>query len=366
MANILTAKRETEYVASLMSYLREILRCEAAIIGFEDALQTNREAVAGLCIPQLIPEPQKPPASPIKPEPPTQKAPISKKPWIIAGIATAVGLIAPPAMTISVIVVIYQLVQMSKSKKAWMALYEKEMQIFEQREREYHEAYHQQLGQYNIKVKEYEAKKQAEELRIRKEHALRLLYEDQSNKLTDLVSDTKRTLAALYELNVIHAKYQNVGAVASFFDYLSAGRTSSLVREGADPGAYNLFEDDVRANRLIGTIGLVGRQVINTVNEQAEKIRANQHALYETVCEGNEISRAMSLQMGTMSSQLGTMSSQMDSMSSQLDEVQDTIDDGNVLAGVTARNAKLLTDAQRDRWGILRNKDGGIVDFGWN
>jgi hypothetical protein len=84
-------------------------------------------------------------------------------------------------------------------------------------------------------------------------------------------------------MNILHRKYQNFIAAASIYDYLSTGRTASLVRAGNDPGAYNIYEDDVRVGRIIKTVGMVGSQIISAVKSMEQSLRCHNQAICDAI-----------------------------------------------------------------------------------
>ena len=94
------------------------------------------------------------------------------------------------------------------------------------------------------------------------EHLLRSMYQSRNE---------------LYSFNVIFGKYQNPVALSTFYEYLMAGRCTSL--EGAD-GAYNIYEQEIRADRIIDQLG----EVIT----QLEKIKSNQYMIYQELCTVNQ------------------------------------------------------------------------------
>ncbi|EET58595.1 hypothetical protein BRYFOR_09431 [Marvinbryantia formatexigens DSM 14469] len=55
----------------------------------------------------------------------------------------------------------------------------------------------------------------------------------------------KKTLEKLYSLNIIYHKYHYLEACGMFLEYLISGRTHSLEAQGSDPGAYNIYEDEL-------------------------------------------------------------------------------------------------------------------------
>lgn len=74
----------------------------------------------------------------------------------------------------------------------------------------------------------------------------------------------------LYAYDIIYGKYRDVVALSSFYEYLMSGRCTTL--EGAD-GAYNIYESEIRANRVISQL--------DTVISALEDIKQNQYMMYQ-------------------------------------------------------------------------------------
>lgn len=84
-------------------------------------------------------------------------------------------------------------------------------------------------------------------------------------------------LRSFYESHdVIYPKYRNLIAVSSFYDYLMSGRCSEL--QGHE-GAYNIFEVEVRLNRIITQLDHVVAR-LNTIEQ-------NQYMLYNAISASN-------------------------------------------------------------------------------
>lgn len=82
----------------------------------------------------------------------------------------------------------------------------------------------------------------------------------------------KTTRAQLYSLNIVHPKYRYLEACTMFYEYLSTGRTHSLIAVPGDQGAYNIFEDELYKKMIVDKLD----QVLN-----------NQKMLYQKLCEIN-------------------------------------------------------------------------------
>jgi len=186
--------------------------------------------------------------------------------------------------------------------------------------------------------------------------------------LESLLSETEKTLSALYSQNIIHPKYCNITAISSILDYIDTGITNSLTRNDSDPGAYYLYEEDVRANRVIDVI-TIG---FNQISSQLSAIQRNQYSLHSAIQNSNSILTGISNELHAISGQIERNTSAIHQGNITLSNLQ------NIAAANTqeqsAGNARLdeipyftremkncartLVDINRDRWGILRNRDG--------
>lgn len=80
------------------------------------------------------------------------------------------------------------------------------------------------------------------------------------------------TLESLYACGRIYPKYRTYPIVTTMAEYLETGRCPSL--EGAD-GAYNLYESELRANRIIDTL--------ESIETSLNEIKGNQYLLYTSI-----------------------------------------------------------------------------------
>lgn len=90
-----------------------------------------------------------------------------------------------------------------------------------------------------------------------------------SEKLEKQLDATEATLKKLYSINIIHPKYQNLIAIASFCEYFETGRCTQL--EGHE-GAYNIFENEVRLDKIITNQ--------ERILDSLDQIKNNQYTLY--------------------------------------------------------------------------------------
>ena len=103
------------------------------------------------------------------------------------------------------------------------------------------------------------------------------MLDQEAQQTENLLRKAFSTRNELYAANIIFKKYRNPVALSSFYEYLTAGRCTKL--EGAD-GAYNLYEAEVRANRVI--------EQLDTVIDSLDQIKANQYMMYSAICDMRE------------------------------------------------------------------------------
>lgn len=133
------------------------------------------------------------------------------------------------------------------------------------------EKYQQELAQYPIDVQNEEDAYQ---------QALRLAgyYDQLIAQQEKKLENTRRLLREAYDKGLLYGKYRNFVAVCSICEYLESGRCSEL---GGPDGAYNLFEQEIRANLIITQLGLIISEL--------DEIRENQAMLYDAISTGNHL-----------------------------------------------------------------------------
>jgi len=119
--------------------------------------------------------------------------------------------------------------------------------------------------------------------------------------ISNLISETNDCVNKLYQFDIIHPKYRHsITIIASLFDYLDTGRTNFLVRKNSDPGAYNLYEEDVRNNRVIDAIATG----FSELSYQLSEIRKNQYSLYQAIQKSNTIFSDIFVQLNRISDEI--------------------------------------------------------------
>lgn len=113
------------------------------------------------------------------------------------------------------------------------------------------------------------------QIKAYQEKLSKVRYLQQKNRIA--TEDTRKSLAELYDLNIIYPKYRKLSAIAMFIEYLSSGRCSEL--EGAY-GAYNIFEEEVKSRIIIAKLDEIGSRL--------DSIRENQRFMYDAMYDSNK------------------------------------------------------------------------------
>lgn len=147
--------------------------------------------------------------------------------------------------------------------------------IYLPEKKKWKEAYSKQRDMYNEDCKacwEENEKRREEFARNQK------CWEDSCTKmratLEKPLKETKENLERVYSKNIIYPKYRNLPALTSIYEYYVTGRCEEL---SGPYGAYNLYEDEVRKDKVISQL--------NTIIANLEQIKQNQYKLYEQVCQ---------------------------------------------------------------------------------
>lgn len=152
---------------------------------------------------------------------------------------------------------------MTSSSKAW----EREMDVYRQRTKEYHELLSKYEENKQIAENTYEMEMSDYNQKCEK-------HNDDNSKMIENYDTAllllENALHELYDQNLIFPKYRNLVAITTINEYLASGRCYEL--EGPN-GAYNLYEMELRQNIVIGQL--------SNIIDNLEQIRNNQFTLYE-------------------------------------------------------------------------------------
>ena len=106
--------------------------------------------------------------------------------------------------------------------------------------------------------------------------AIKMLLDREIADTEDLLKKIFAARNELYAYDIVFGKYRDAVALSSFYEYLMSGRCTSLA--GAD-GAYNIYENEIRMNRVISQL--------DTVISSLEEIKQNQYVMYQEMCSIN-------------------------------------------------------------------------------
>jgi hypothetical protein len=141
-----------------------------------------------------------------------------------------------------------------------------------------------------------------------------------------MLRETKELLSRLYDVGIIYPKYRGIVAVTAYLEYIQSGRCDSLGE------AYNLFQEEVNANKIMAKLD----DVITHLGE----IRDNQYLMYTAIQESNRIA-SVSL--------------------SELRDTNRSVTAAALYAKQNAANSKVLVDLNRDKYNRLVTKGGRIL-----
>lgn len=157
------------------------------------------------------------------------------------------------------------------------------------------------------------------------EKAKHIMLKEEIATAEELLMKFYKAQNEMYSYGVIFEKYRNFVAISSFCEYISSGRCETL--EGAN-GAYNLYENEIRMNMVIGQL--------NQVIESLEEIKQNQYMIYSAIQESNRQMRALNSSTSRMVTTLSEIKSSATNMESYMSRIADNTE---VIAYNTERTA---------------------------
>ena len=133
--------------------------------------------------------------------------------------------------------------------------------------------------------------------------ALKCLQEE-ITQAEELLLNLHQGKRKVFDTGVIFEKYNDFVAIASFYEYLSSGRCTTL--EGPH-GAYNLYESEIRMNAIVSQLA--------DVIKSLKQIQKNQFVIYTAINEAtnelaalNKATQKMNVTLNAMHGELATIS----------------------------------------------------------
>lgn len=133
---------------------------------------------------------------------------------------------------------------------------------------------------YNDEVSAYEAAQRnnlARSQQLKQLEHQKQVAEIYYQKTEKQLMSSEQNLRKLYDYDIIFTKYRNYVMVSSLYEYLCAGRCTTL--EGHE-GAYNILELEIRLDRIITQL--------DRILQNLAVIQANQYTLYSCLQDSNQ------------------------------------------------------------------------------
>lgn len=110
--------------------------------------------------------------------------------------------------------------------------------------------------------------------------AKREILEGKISEIESYIEQKRIALDNFYaKYDIIYPKYRHFAAVSTIWEYLASERCDTLT---GPYGAYNVFENEVRMNRIVSNLEDVSKTLRDIANT-LELIKGAQYALYEAI-----------------------------------------------------------------------------------
>lgn len=137
--------------------------------------------------------------------------------------------------------------------------------------------HNKEVARYNDKMRQVKQAQEKEKIRVEEAKREREFLIVQYNEILRVKKNTEATLKEFYKDSFVFPKYLNMIAVIQILEYFQSGRCTELT--GPD-GAYNLYESELRMNRIVDKL--------QVIIEQLEEIKSIQYSIYQEICRVND------------------------------------------------------------------------------
>ncbi len=141
--------------------------------------------------------------------------------------------------------------------------------------------------------------------------AAKEVYDAELSRLKSQLAQSRANLQKLYSLNVIFPKYRNLPMLCSLYEYICAGRCTTL--EGHE-GGYNILESEMRLDRIVTQM--------DSVLSNLSRIQQNQYLLHATMQDSVRRTDQLISSTNKMIASAGSMASALSSQSKSLEDIQ--------------------------------------------
>lgn len=148
-----------------------------------------------------------------------------------------------------------------------------------------------------------------------------ILKEKNEEEINECISSLKAAYQADHDYlaaDILFSKYNTLPAVSTIYEYFVTGRCSELTGPN---GAYNLYENEMRQNIIIGKL--------DRIIQKLDEIKQNQYTLYQAI-------RGVTSQLSQLNKTASAMTSELESMNTTLTNIEDNT---SVIAYNTAKTA---------------------------
>lgn len=189
--------------------------------------------------------------------------------------------------------------------------------------------YKQEMQQYQEECQKNEKKKKGNkenQMKIEKLKVQNHVAENYLQQIQKALVSSHENLERMYAYNVVFPKYRNYVMVSSIYEYICAGRCTTL--EGHE-GAYNILELEIRLDRIITQL--------DAVLKDLSAIRANQYTLYSCLKEANQKIDILMQEENRIADAMQALGTQSYEMNQRLGELQRSSELSNYLAECNQR-----------------------------
>ncbi len=137
--------------------------------------------------------------------------------------------------------------------------------------------YDQALADYNARTESYR-----QTLKAADQETVRTLAQE-TEHFSELKASFEERLSKLYGMGILHERFHNQEACAQLAEYLDMGIAEEL---GGPDGAYRVYLDDLRTNKIVDAVGQVriavgmaADKICTAIKHAADRIEKNQSVM---------------------------------------------------------------------------------------
>ncbi len=175
------------------------------------------------------------------------------------------------------------------------------------------ESYQKSMALFDAQCVEYRKKVFADKQRIEKELQQKKVYLADIEQIEKSLSESRQRLQTWYAQGIVFPKYQNLPMICSLYEYLCAGRCSTL--EGFD-GGYNILETEIRLNKIVTHL--------DSVVKNLELIRQNQYLLHVAIQESIHQTKLLANSTSQIAQKMEYISGSLENQQIQLKRLRES------------------------------------------